>query len=73
MEALDAWQYSVGLADFDTSSSEDDGLDSEALRNYMQKRREEGRIDYSKKGDENLQREARNRRPVGHLVGDFSF
>ena len=73
LETLDARQYSVGLTEFDASSSEDDGLDSEALRKHMQKRREERRIDYSKKVDENLRREARNRRPVGHLVGDFAF
>jgi hypothetical protein len=69
LEALDARQYSFGLADFDTSSLEV----SEALRKHMQKRREERRIDYSKKVDEDLRREARNRRPVGHLVGDCSF
>jgi hypothetical protein len=74
VDALDGRQYGcVGLADFDTDSSEDDGLDSVALRKHMMDRRLARRIDFSQKVDENLQRGARDRRPVRHLVGDFAF
>ena len=73
MDALDGLQYSAGFADYDTSSEEDDGLDSVALREHMLKRRQERRIDFSKKVDENLRREARDRRPVQWNIRDFAF
>ncbi len=73
MDALDGQQYTAGLADYDTSSSEDDGLDSGALRKHVLKRREDRRIDFSKKVDENLRREARDRRPVQWNIRNFAF
>ncbi len=72
MDALDGQQYTAGLADYDTSSSEDDGLDSVALRKHVLKRREDRRIDFSKV-DENLRREARDRRPVLWKMRNFAF
>jgi hypothetical protein len=68
MDALDNLQYT---ALFDTSSSEDDGIDSAALRRHIKDKSKAAELIFSAKVDENLERGKHDRRPPGDLVKNY--